>query len=269
MARQYLQIVSNTTTPIPTSRWKLSDQNIQPQVSQLISAGFFRDTRGSIVEFSGELYYRSTSHIIDYKPGADFLLNATPETEILQGVNKSYGAELMFSKKKGEVTGWLNYTYARTLNKIDEGPFPEQRINFGNWYASNYDRPHTINASVVINQGEHHDFSFNFTYSSGRPFTSPQGYIRYANQVLPFYFNRNDVRLPDYHRLDFAWNIYNPQLRRKKFKGNFAFSVYNLYGRKNAYSVFFRSEGNLLKPYKLTIFGAPILSLSYKFTFNY
>ena len=141
----------------------------------------------------------------------------------------------MLAKKKGEVTGWLNYTYARSLNQVDEGPLPSQRVNFGQQYAANYDRPHTINATMVINQGEHHDFSFNFTYSTGRPFTSPQGYIKYANQVLPFYFFRNDTRLPDYHRLDFALNIYNPQLRNKKFKGNFAFSVYNLYGRKNAY----------------------------------
>jgi hypothetical protein len=269
LARQYLQIVSNTTTPIPTSRWKLSDLNIEPQVSQLASLGYFRNSTGSIFEFSLEGYYRQTKNIIDYKPGADFLLNANPETEVLQGNNKSYGAEIMFSKKKGEVTGWINYTYARSLNQVDEGPLVSQRVNYGQQYAANYDRPHTLNATMVITQGEHHDFSFNFTYSTGRPFTSPQGYIKYANQVLPFYFFRNDTRLPDYHRLDFAWNIYNPQLRNKKFKGNFAFSVYNLYGRKNAYSVFFRSEDNLLKAYKLTIFGAPIISLAYKFTFNH
>ncbi|WP_304232729.1 carboxypeptidase-like regulatory domain-containing protein [Jiulongibacter sediminis] len=269
MARQYLQIVSNTTTPIPTSRWKLSDLNIKPQVSRLYSVGYFQDSPGSVFEFSTELYYRNTDNIIDYKPGADFLLNSTPETEILQGINRSYGAEFMFSKKKGEVTGWVNYTYARSLNQVNEGPKQDQQVNFGQWYAANYDRPHTLNASMVINQGEHHDFSFIFTYSTGRPFTSPQGYISYNNQILPFYFNRNDIRLPDYHRLDFAWNIYNPKLRNKKFKGNFAFSIYNLYGRKNAYSVFFRSENNKLNPYKLTIFGAPILSLAYKFTFNH
>ncbi|AWV98143.1 TonB-dependent receptor [Arcticibacterium luteifluviistationis] len=269
LARQYLQIVSNTTTPIPTSRWKLSDLNIKPQVSQLVSLGYFRNSSGNVFEYSVEGYYRKTDNIIDYKPGADFLLNQTPETEILQGVNSSYGAEFMVSKKKGEVTGWVNYTYARSINQIDEGPLLSQRVNYGQKYSANYDRPHTLNAAVVINQGSHHDFSFNFTYSTGRPFTSPQGYIKYSNQVLPFYFLRNDTRLPDYHRLDFAWNIYNPQLRNKKFKGNFAFSVYNLYGRKNAYSIFFRSENNLLKPYKLTIFGAPIVSLAYKFTFNH
>ncbi len=269
VARQYLQIISNTATPIPTSRWKLSDNNIKPQVSQLVSLGFFKDSPGNIYEFSAEGYYRKTKNVIDYKPGADFLLNPEPEKEVLQGFNDSYGAEFMISKKKGEVTGWLNYTYARSLNQIDEGPLRSQRVNFGEKYAANYDRPHTLNATLVINQGVHHDFSFNFTYSTGRPFTSPQGFIKYENQILPFYFLRNDIRLPDYHRMDFAWNIYNPQIRDKKFKGNFAFSVYNLYGRKNAYSVFFRSEENVLNAYKLTIFGAPIVSLSYKFTLNH
>ncbi|WP_341226873.1 TonB-dependent receptor [uncultured Arcticibacterium sp.] len=269
LARQYLQVISNTTTPIPTSRWKLSDLNIKPQVSQLASLGYFKNLSGNIYEVSIEAYYRKTNNIIDYKPGADFLLNPTPETEILQGVNSSYGTELMISKKKGEFTGWINYTYARSLNQVDEGPLLSQRVNFGQKYAANYDRPHTVNAALIINQGVHHDFSFNFTYSTGRPFTSPEGYIKYSNQVLPFYFLRNNNRLPDYHRLDFAWNIYNPNMRNRKFKGNFAFTIYNLYARKNAYSVFFRPLGNASKPYKLTIFGAPILSLAYKFKFNY
>ncbi|UBM60497.1 TonB-dependent receptor [Marinilongibacter aquaticus] len=269
MARQYLQIVSNTTTPIPTSRWKLSDINLLPQVSQLFSLGYFKDSRGRIYEFSAEGYYRDTEHIVDYKPGANFLLNPTPETEILQGKNKSYGLELMVSKKKGELTGWVNYTYARSLNKVNQGNSPQQQVNSGKWYPANYDRPHTLNATVVINQGAHHDFSFNFTYSTGRPFSTPIGYVMYQNQVLPFYTSRNGSRIPDYHRLDFAWNIYNPALRNKKFKGNFAFTIYNLYGRKNAYSIFFKSEGFKVNPYRLTIFGAPIVSLSYKFTLNH
>lgn len=269
LARQYMQIVSNTTTPIPTSRWKLSDNNIEPQVSQLYSIGYFKELKSKIYDFSLEGYYRTTQNVLDYKPGADFLLNSTPETEILQGLNKSYGAEFMISKKKGMTTGWLNYTWARSLNQINQGVLSEQQVNGGSWYSANYDRPHTLNASVVINQGVHHDFAFNFTYSTGRPFTTPQGYIDYGGQKLPYYFTRNNDRLPDYHRLDFAWNIYNPKIRQGKFKGNFAFTVYNVLGRKNAYSIFFRPENNKLTPYKLTIFGAPIVSLAYKFKFNY
>lgn len=268
ICRQYFQIISNTTTPIPTSRWKLADENIKPQIGQLASLGYFKEWAGNVYEFSMEAYYRGTKNIIDYKPGADFLLSTTPETEILQGKNKSYGLELMISKKKGEFTGWLNYTYARTLNKVDEGPYQSQKVNFGNWYSANYDKPHTFNATVVINAGVHNSLSFNFTYSTGRPYTAPVGYIKYGEQVVPYYFNRNDVRLPDYHRLDFAWNIYNPKLRTKKFKGNWAFSVYNIYARKNPYSIFYKSTQYLIVPYKLVIFGTAIPSLSYNFTFN-
>jgi hypothetical protein len=268
LLRQYLQIISNTTTPIPTSRWKTSDIYIKPQISSLYSAGYFLNSRNGIYEFSGEVYYRLTNNIIDYKPGADFLLNATPETELLQGINKSYGLELMVSKKKGDVAGWINYTYARSFNKVNEGPTFNQQINFGNWYAANYDKPHTVNASMIVNQGSHHDFSFNFTYSTGRPYTTPQGFINFSEQIYPFYALRNNSRIPDYHRLDFSWNIYNPRMNDLRFKGNWNFTVYNLYGRKNAYSVFFKNVGRVTKPYKLTVFGAPIVSLAYNFTFE-
>jgi TonB dependent receptor/TonB-dependent Receptor Plug Domain len=266
--RQYLQVISNTTTPIPTSRWKSSDPNIKPQISNLVSAGYFRNFDDNIYEFSSEAYYKTTDNIIDYKPGASFLLQKNIETELLQGKNKAYGIELMFSKKKGEFTGWINYTYARSLNKVKEGIANSQQINYGNWYATNYDRPNTINAAIVIAQTKMHDFSFNFTYSSGRPYTIPKAFIQSNGVTYPFYTDRNNARIPDYHRLDFSWNIYNPKNLHKKFKGNWNFTVYNLYGRKNAYSVFIRSTERVSTPYKLTIFGAPIPSLSYNFKFE-
>jgi hypothetical protein len=268
LMRQYIQVVSNTTTPIPTARWKTSDRYIKPQVSSLITAGYFQQLPDNIYEYSVEAYYRNTDNIIDYRPGADFLLQQFPESELLQGLNRSYGLELMASKKKGEVTGWVNYTYSRSLNQINEGNSLQQQVNFGNFYAANYDRPHTFNSSIVINQGKYHDFSFNFTYSTGRPFTTPQGAILFQDQVFPFYDVRNNARLPDYHRLDFAWNIYNPSMKDRRFKGNWTFTVYNLYGRKNAYSIFLRTEGTKVTANRLTIFGAPMPSLSYNFTFD-
>lgn len=266
--RQYLQVISNTTTPIPTSRWKSSDFNIKPQKSQLYSVGYFRNLNDNIFEISTEAYYKTTDNILDYKPGASFLLQKDIETELLQGINKSYGLELMFSKKKGELTGWANYTYARSLNKVKEGNGNTQQINYGNWYATNYDRPHTFNAAIVIAQTKIHDFSFNFTYSTGRPFTVPKAFIQSNGVLYPFYTERNNSRIPDYHRLDFSWNIYNPKNLNKKYKGNWNFTVYNLYGRANAYSVFIKSTDRVSNPYKLTVFGAPIPSLSYNFKFE-
>ncbi|MFM1914300.1 MAG: hypothetical protein RIR51_2153 [Bacteroidota bacterium] len=269
IARQYLEQISNTTTPLPTSRWKLADYNILPQISQLISGGYTHNSFDQRFQFGLEAYYRGTQNVMDFKPGAEFLLKDFPETEILQGFNKSYGVEFMVSKEKGLATGWFNYTYARSLNQINVGPADIQKVNFGNWYSANYDRPHNLNISLVIGQGKHHDFSFNFTYSTGRPYTTPQGFVQYQDKVFPYFSERNNIRIPDYHRLDFAWNIYNPRMDpKKRFKGNWVFSVYNIYGRKNPYSIFYRSEGMVLNSYKLVIFGSPIPTLAYKCTFD-
>jgi hypothetical protein len=263
--RQYLQVISNTTTPIPTSRWKSSDLFTKPQVAQLFSLGYFKNLNENIYETSVEAYYRNTNNIMDYKPGASFLLEKNIETQLLQGKNKSYGLEFSLNKKKGELTGWFNYTYSRSLNKVDSGPRQVEKVNNGNWYASNFDKPHTVNLALVIKQTEMHDFSFNFTYSSGRPFTTPSAFVRINNVNIPYYNQRNNSRIPDYHRLDFAWNIYNPKNLTRKYKGNWNFTIYNLYGRKNAYSVFLRTENNLTNAYKLIIFGSPIPSIGYNF----
>jgi hypothetical protein len=196
------------------------------------------------------------------------LLQAYPETQLLDGRSKAYGLELMVAKKKGELTGWINYTYSRTLNQVNQGATFQQRINSGDWYRANYDRPHSLNASLTINQGKHHSFSFNFAYSTGRPYTAPEGFIRYQNRNYPFYNERNEYRLPDYHRLDFAWNIYNPGLKNRRWQGHWTFTIYNLYGRKNVYSIFYRTEGQATNPYRLSIFAAPIPSLTYNFQFH-
>lgn len=267
LMRQYLQIVSNTTTPIPTSRWKTSDQYTKPQVSNLLSAGYYRTLSSNIYEYSVEGYYRFAKNIVDYKPGADFLLQMYPETQIVQGISKAYGIELMFSKKKGKLTGWANYTYSRTLNQTNNDLLPFEQVNGGEWYAANYDRPHGFNTAVDIKVDEHNSFGFVFVYSQGRPYTEPVGYVNYLENFYPFYEKRNNQRIPDYHRLDFSWNIYNPRMKNTRYKTHWAFSVYNLYGHKNVYSIFFKTEDNLNKAYKLQIFAAPIITLAYNFEF--
>ena len=268
LMRQYLQQITNTTTPLPTSRWKTSDGFIAPQISQLWSAGWFQNFKHNIYEWSAEAYYRTTQHILDYKPGANFLLQSFPETQLLQGRSRAYGVEVMVSRKKGELTGWVNYTYARTQNQVDAGTAFSERINQGQWYSANYDRPHSINASLNINQTRHHSFSVNLVYSSGRPYTAPEGFIRYQGRTYPFYNQRNQYRLPAYHRLDFAWNIYNPSLKSRRWQGHWTFTVYNLYGRKNAYSIFYKTEKQATTPYRLAIFAAPIPSLAYNVEFK-
>lgn len=267
LMRQYIQVVTNTTTPLPTSRWKTADPHIRPQIGELLAGGIFHSFRGNVLELSVEGYYRRTQNFIDYKPGADFLFSQYPETMLLTGRNRSYGIEAMVTKKKGDLTGWLSYTYARSENRVSEGPTFAEQVNYGNWYRANYDRPHTVNASVVINQGKNNDFSFNFTYSTGRPYSIPNGYVRFDDKIFPFYNLRNNGRIPDYHRLDFSWNIYQPSLKDRRWKSHWSVTLYNIYARKNAYSVFFAARGNGIEAKRLVIFGAPIFSLTYNFKF--
>ena len=267
LMRQYLQIVSNTTTPIPTSRWKTSDLHIKPQISNLLSAGYYYSFDNDIYEISVEGYYRFTRNMVDYKPGADFLLQPYPETQIVQGLSKAYGLEVMLTKKKGRLNGWVNYTYSRTFNRTYTDLPSIEQVNNGYWYRANYDRPHSINTSFDVSVDKHNSFSFTFIYSTGRPYTQPVGFVNYLNNFFPFYEERNNKRVPDYHRLDFAWNIYNPSMKNRRFRGKWAFTVYNLYARRNVYSVFFRTEKNISKAKRLQIFGAPIVSLAYNFEF--
>lgn len=267
LMRQYIQVVSNTATPIPTSRWKTSDSHIKPQISNLFTAGVYRTFDDNIFEITMEGYYRHANNIIDYKPGADFLLQKYPETQLVQGINKSYGLEVMLSKKKGNMKGWANYTYARSLNRIDKGAPLIELVNRGDWYAANYDKPHTFNASLDITVDSHNSFGFIFAYSTGRPYSEPIGFINYQNSIYPFYDKRNNKRIPDYHRLDFAWNIYNPSMKNRRWQGHWTFSVYNVYARKNAYSVFFKTENKVTTSYQLNIFATPIVTIAYNFVF--
>lgn len=256
LMRQYIQTVTNTTTPLPTSRWKTSDPHVQPQISHALSVGWFHNLKNNVFDLSAEVYYRITQNILDYKQGANLLLQEFPETELLIGKNYSYGLEIMASKKRGEGTGWITYTYSRSQNKV-------AGINDGSLFPSNYDRPHTFNAFWNIHYNEHHNFSFTFTYSTGRPFTSPNGTYSFQGANYPFFPARNNDRLPDYHRLDFSWNILTTLNPEKRWQNFWTFSVYNLYGRNNPYSIFFNNREGALKSYSLKVFGAPIVSLAY------
>jgi hypothetical protein len=266
--RQYLQVVTNTTTPLPTARWKTADPHVQPQISDLVSAGWFQNLKNNVYELSVEGYYRWTRNVLDYRPGADFLLQPYPETQLLTGLGRAYGVEVLLSKKKSVLTGWLSYTYARTFNQIDAGPTFRERINGGAWYPANYDRPHSLNTSLTIAANRYHAFSFTFVYGTGRPYTAPTGYVVYQGRTYPYYVERNQRRLPDYHRLDFSWTINNPSLKSRRWQGSWVFTVYNLYGRQNAYSVFFRSTTRGLDAYQLQILAAPLVSLTYNFEFS-
>ncbi|MFY7826537.1 MAG: TonB-dependent receptor [Flectobacillus sp.] len=265
--QQFFQLISNNTTPLPTARWKLADEYVKPQFSDFYTIGGFHSFKDEIWELSAEAYYRHAHHILDYISGANLQLNKNIETQLISGQGKAYGLELMLTKKKGEVNGWLSYTYARSLQQM-LGDFPNvQQISNGEWFPSNYDKPHNFNMLVNITPTKHHSFSFTFAYQTGRPVSSPVGLFQIDNQRYPVYVSRNNGRISDYHRLDFSWTITNPSLKEKRWEGSWTFTVYNIYARKNAYSVFFKPVAYGVKPYELSVFGAPFISLTYNFKF--
>lgn len=261
---QYIFMLSNTISVSPTDKWKLVDDHIKPMNGQQYAVGFVSEMKKHMYEFSTELYYKKINNLIEYKDGANLLVNPVPETDVLQGDLKSYGAEFMFKKITGKLNGWLSYTYSRAIVRVN-GELPGEKINFGNPFPVNYDKPHAAN--VVINYKFTHRFSIssNVVYATGRPITYPAAFYYQQGVPVIHYSARNESRIPDYFRVDISVSI-EGNLKAKKFKHSFwNFSVYNLLGRDNPYSVYFKQENNLINGYKLSIFGDPIFSITYNF----
>jgi len=265
--RQFLHLITNTTAAMPTDRWKLSDTNIRPQVADQVSAGYFRNLSDNTFELSGEVYYKHIQDAIEYRDGAQLLLNPRPETDLLQGTGRAYGLELMAKKNKGFWTGWASYAYSRSLMLVN-GPFFGEQINNGRWFPANFDKPHTVNLLAIYRPTLAFSASFNFTYSTGRPITAPYAKARINGAIAPIFLDRNQQRIPDYHRLDMSLTWEKHPDKPGRFWYSWVFSVYNLYARKNAYSVFYKLQSNSQSDaYKLAIFGSAIPSLTYNFKF--
>ncbi|GAB2801726.1 TonB-dependent receptor [Rhabdobacter roseus] len=272
--RQYLHLVSNTTAALPTARWTTSSPYVKPQIVDQVSLGLFRNFKNETYETSAEVYYKKLQNALDYKDGADLVLNPALETGLLQGEGRAYGLEMMAKKNTGFWTGWVSYTYARTFLRIN-GAFPEERINSGNWYPANHDRPHTLNAMAIYRPSLTVTVAFNFTYSSGRPATFPYGRFTVFEPTIyganvPIYVNRNQDRIPDYHRLDFSITFDQDPAKKpeRKWRSSWVFSIYNVYAHKNAFSVFYSIRPYSLEDaYKLSIFATIFPSLTYNFKF--
>lgn len=263
--RQYIHTISNTTAVTPIDIWKSSDAYIEPQIGDQVALGYFRNFNDNNLETSVEVYYKKLDNIIDYKNGAEIVLNENIEQVLLSGIGRAYGVEFFIKKKDGRLTGWTSYTFSRTERKVD-GLFPEEDINKGRYYPADYDQPH--NLSVVANYQitKRWRMGFNFTFRTGRPTTAPEAKFTINGTELAFFSERNQHRIPDYHRLDFSVTLEGGHKRKKILDGNWTFSLYNVYGRRNAYSVFFQDPpGAPPGAYKLSVLGAIFPSLSYNF----
>ena len=269
---QYLYLVSNTAAATPLDIWRPSDQFVPPLLSDQISIGLFRNFKDNLIETSVEGYYKRLENLVDYKDGADLLLNDRLEQDIIIGDGKAYGVEFMVRKNKGKMTGWMAYTWSRTLRKMD-GEFADEILNEGNFFPSNYDIPHNVNLMLNWDLNDWLDIGTNFTYRTGRPVTVPVtkyflNYFQGQNLIVAEFSNRNEFRIPDYIRLDLSVTYKPRPQRKKKWDSSWTFSVYNLLGRRNPYSVFFQGgDGISVKAYQLSVIGVPIPAITYNFTF--
>jgi hypothetical protein len=261
---QYLQMISNTTSISPTDVWKLSDKYIKPAMGDQISIGFFNNFRRRAIETSVEAYYKRMENILDYKGGAVLLMNEHLETDIINGTGKSYGIEFMIKKQAGTLSGWISYTYSRALIKVDS-PYESEKVNGGKYFPANYDKPHDLKVVTNVKLSRRFNASSIFVYNTGRPITYPVAFFNFYNSNRLYYSGRNEYRIPDYIRLDLSATL-NGNLKAKKFNhSSLTFTVYNVLGRRNPYSVFFRNEDGVIKGYQMSIFGQPIFMVTYNF----
>jgi hypothetical protein len=260
---QNLHLISNTNSPTPLDIWLPSNKYIKPLISNQVAAGYFRNFNRNEFETSVEFYYKDIQNIIDYKDGAELFLKEDLETELLRGSGYAYGMELLAKKQEGKTTGWFSYTLARSMRKVPG-------INNGEAYPSTYD--HTHDVSVVLN----HDLnsrvtvSANWVFFTGTPVTFPVAKYDVQGNTLFYYAKRNSNRIPDYHRLDLSvtWNPRKNETR--KMKRSLNVSLYNVYARRNAYSIYFRqNEDNpaVTEATRLSIIGTIIPAVTWNLNF--
>ncbi|MEL6254655.1 MAG: TonB-dependent receptor, partial [Bacteroidota bacterium] len=265
---QFISQISNTASAAPIAIWQLSNYHIEPNFADNYSIGYFQEFLDGKIESSVEAFYRDIHRLIEYKDFANLLLNESVETELLVGQGRSYGIEFYFNKKSGKHQFEGNYTYSRTQRQVEENA-EQGGINDGAWYPSNFDKPHILNFNYFYQINPRNNISVNFTYSTGRPTTAPVSSFRNSNILnIPVYSDRNGFRIPDYHRLDFAYTTSFRSKRIKRWKSSWTFTVYNLYGRRNAYSVFFQQRpSQRVTAFRIAVLGTVFPAITYNFSF--
>ena len=264
--RQYIHQLTNTASVSPTDIWKLSDGNIRPQIGDQVSVGYYRNFKANTIEASVETYYKTLRDFVDYKSGATLVLNHHIETDIINAQGQAYGVEFFVKKLTGKLNGWVGYTYSRSLVQVNAATTSDM-INGGRYYPTNFDKPHDFTLVGNYRFSRRFSTSLNFTYSTGRPITLPLAKYFVGNSLRVYYSDRNAYRVPDYLRLDLALNIEGSHKVRKLAHSSWTVGVYNLTGRRNPYSIYFKSVNGQIKGYQLSVFGEPIPTVTYNFKF--
>jgi hypothetical protein len=266
--QQYIHKLSNTVIMSPTDTWKLSDANIRPQKGWQAATGLYFNSSKRVWETSLEVYYKKMNDYLDYRSGARILMNHHIETDVVPSEGHAYGVELMVKKPTGKLNGWASYTYSRTFlrqhDKIVANP-----VNRGEWYPTDYDKPHDFKLVGNYKMSQRYSFSMNIDYSTGRPTTIPAGkyYDSKLNSYQVFYTDRNSYRVPDYFRSDVSFNIEPSHKLTLLTHHTLSIGAYNVTGRRNVYSIYYVTEGGKINGYQLSIFGTPIPFITYNIKF--
>ncbi len=260
--RQYLQMASNSTAGTPLDIWFPASPNIRPQVSDQLSLGIFRNFLANRLESSIEIYYKKMNNAIDFRDHAQLLLNPRLEGELRIGDARAYGAELYLKYESEKISGWISYTYSHAIRDIPE-------INDGNPYPTPYEKPHDLAIVFSYNLTPRIVIGANWIYSTGIPFTLPSGRYEVLGNILPLYTGRNEYRLPDYHRMDLSVTLTGKVKPGRRWQGEWNFSVYNAYARKNVWTLNFQqdSENPDLTYAEMTYLFSIIPAITYNFTF--
>ncbi len=258
--RQYIHMLSNTTSGTPLDIWHPSTNIVKPGTSDQIAAGYFRNFTDNEFETSVEAYYKDLEGQVDYRNGADILLNRHVESELVFGKGWSYGAEYLARKNTGRLTGWVSYSLSKTRRKFDH-------INAGRPYPSKYDRTHDFSAVGIYRHSRKWTFSGTWVFHTGTAITFPSGRYEIDGMTVNYFTERNGYRMPAYHRLDLGATWMHKKTER--FESSVNFSLYNAYGRKNAYAIFFRkNEKNpeKMEAVRLSLFTFfPSITYDFKF----
>jgi len=262
---QYLHIVSNTAASTPLDIYTPVTNNIKPLIADQVTLGYFRNFKDNMFETSGEIYYKNLQNQLDYVDNANLLLNKYLEADLIQGKGRAYGLELYIKKAKGKLNGWVSYTLSKTERQV-------RGISNDEWYLSKYDRTHNVNTVLIYDLNKRFSFSANFVFQTGTPATFPTAKVEVQGYVIPYNTDnkRNNYRNTPYHRADIGITYNFKSNDRKRWKSTIVLSVYNVYNRRNAFSIYFRNNPDYpinTEAVRYSVVGSIIPAITYNFKF--
>ncbi|MBX2842112.1 MAG: TonB-dependent receptor [Flammeovirgaceae bacterium] len=233
---QYVHLIANSTVPIPFNTWAPSSEYLRPQRADQVALGYFRNFKSNEYEFSGEIYYKDMLDVTDFADNAQVFFNENLSTEYRQGESDSYGLEISLRKNEGKLTGFLSYTFSKTERRVPD-------VNDSQVFLANYDRRNAFNIAATYQLTDRKSIGGTFTYTTGRPITIPTGRYEYGDGFnLDYYSGRNGYKMVDFHRLDLSYNIEGKKNDLRKFKTSQSISIYNVYNRRNPFTVYSRTK---------------------------